>query len=378
MSCSISVSHFGLSYALNATKGLASKKQSMPILKHVWLKAQGKTLTITSSDLDVFVTTKIPATFSEDIEVCLPSKELLGIVKALPKGGDLEIVIDGDSEYPKCVIKSGDTELKIEALAAQLFPVVPSCEDLSWQEGSARTFAEAMDKVLFSACQDFCRPSIYGVRLDPTANFETTFVATNGHRLTTYRTHFIELLEPVTLYHAGVVEVMKVLDLQKKSKSPLSVAFARGHVFFQRGDCLIAMKRVEEDYPDYEQVIPRDSSDLIQLDRNKLLDLLKRVTALSKAKGQGVTCTFSSGKMTVTCESKAGTTTDSMPANWASTKSEDPSKISFNVGYLTEALKSLTGDKIYMEMTSMLDPALLRSGDDEDRHHICVVMPMRL
>ena len=169
----------------------------------------------------------------------------------------------------------------------------------------------------------------------------------------------------------GLSELRKLVE---DGEGSWRVSFTDTEAVFQRESMAFSMRLLEGEFPDYNQVIPDNWQRRLLLQREGLIQTLRRVSILAAEKTHPVRFTISDGLLTVTArQPEAGEATEEIEA-----KVEGESlEVGFNARYFRDVLAAVSTDTVAVEIGDSLSPCLIKPGDGES-DELYVIMPMRL
>lgn len=320
-------------------------RNTIPILGTVRLIADGTTLTVTGTNLDVEIAGSVPATGT--LSACVDAKLLSGIVS---KAGS-EISMETDTG--QLVVKSGRSRFKLPTLPVEDFPSFNHGDfPVTFEADLAALFAP----VAFAMSAEETRYYLNGIYLEPTAA-----TATDGHRLAHAKAD-LPAFQPI-------IVPRKTVGILPKGSATVSVSTTKIRV--SSGDTTLTSKLIDGNFPDYQRVIPTQNDKIVLVDRAALASAVARVATVSGERGRAVKLEVVPGAINLSVRGDAEAT-DSVEADY----SGEPIEIGFNAAYLSELLANLTGETVRIALNDAGSPTLFTSADD-DRVR-AVLMPMRV
>ena len=370
----INKDHFsnGLQQVLN----IVGSRSTMLILNNVLLEAKEDHITLTTTNLDLGIQCQIKADVSEQGNTTLPVRKLAMIVRELPKD---EVHVEVNDEN-LAQINSGGSDFKIMGMAADEFPPLPTFENRNVFELSQTDFVSMLKSVSYAQSNDENRYILNGVYL----KFEDeklTFVATDGRRLALTAVDMVTGDEndgSLILPAKTVAELERLMGKGEKVK----IAFDNRQAAFEinlddAGDSglvdhlYLVSKIVEGNYPNYHQVIPKETEHRVKIERELMLDCIHRAALVTSDKSNSVKLKMSQNLLEIYASSpEYGESHESMAIAYDGPEVQ----VSFNPHFLMEPLKALTKDEIFFEFKDHLSPGTFKTLDN----FLCVVMPLRL
>ncbi len=359
-----------LKQGLSRTQGLVERKTTMPVLANVLLEAQKDTgLTLSAFDLEIGVVGQHRCEVLKEGAVALPARHFYDIVRLLP---DPNVTLRR-APNSQIEISSGSSRFRIVSTPAEEFPALPKPEAGVGFELPADLLALMIERTRYAISTDETRYNLGGVYLEQLDRGVLRMVATDGHRLSLCEREVsgTEKLEHgVLIPKKGLQELKRLLD---EDGGPCQLAFNKGSAVVRRSSVVMVMRLLDGQFPDYRQVIPKESERAIQLSRGKLIETLRRVSLVSSDKTYGVRLEVDEGKIELTSQNPdLGEAHEEIEAEVKG----GPIKAGFNAHYLIDALSAFSSDQIRIDLADELSPAVLRPvGENGD---LAVVMPMRL
>ncbi len=374
MKFSINRDHFtsGLQQVLN----VVGSKASMPILSNVLIEAENDRISLSTTNLDMGIRCRINAEISEPGAITLPVRKLASIVSDLPS---LEVQVEATEK--KATLSSGTATFVIMGIGPEEFPPLPSFEDKHSFVLPQADLQRMLRSVSYAQSTDESRYIMNGVFF----NFEEgklTLAATDGRRLAV-----ISKEMDVSEDNAGhlilpaktVTEVERLLG----QGETVRIAFNDRQVAFEINSneenadsglvetIYLVSKVVEGNYPNYRQVIPRETDQHIKVNRETLLNTVRRAARVATDKNNAVKVNISEGTVEITGNSPdIGESKVSLNVDYTGPEVT----VAFNPQYMMDPLKALTRDEVIFEFKDELSPGVIRTPDS----FLCVIMPLRL
>jgi len=350
---------------LKSVQNIVAGKGSLPILQNVLIEANGKELKMTTTDLDISIKAICESEVIEHGSTTMPVKLLFNAITKVAEG---EIEIDVDAKE-RATITAGNAKFKIAGLPSSDFPQLPQDENAYMYTLEQATFKEMLRKVSYAASQDDTRRTLKGVLMS-FKDSKLTMVATDGRRLAMVENELEfskEAERDIVLPSKAVAELQRSLN----GESEVSLMIQKSQICVKFEQMMIYSKLMEENYPNYRQVIPQDTAEHINVDRQLLLDALDRASVMTMDEAHSTKLIFENGKLTVTsAASDIGEAKDVVPIKYAGEKIE----IMFNPSYVMDCLKAIDDDEITVNLNDGHSPAIIRCSIP----FLYVLMPLRI
>ena len=348
-------------------QGVIDTRSTMLILSHVLFLVKDGRLFLSSTDLESTSYTSLPINAEEDGAVCLPAKKILEITEKIT---DEDVKISTNKTNQLEVVHTTGTT-KIKTLPAEDFPQIPKPEDFTYVATKSATLSSLIQKTAYAVGGDGLRKNLTGVFFDMTTPGKIRLVATDGHRMSIAE----EELENNT-QESFVLSKKAANELKKFIKDTEIVQIGIGKSFFvcDNGQTSILSRLIDVDFPEYNQVLPRDLSNTFKVERKKLLESLQRVSVVLSDKARGARMLINKNEIEIRSTSDEGETTETIQISEAQNNTE----AGFNVKYLIEALSSFEEEEVFFCVTDEVSPACIYSNKDNTHKQLSVVMPMRV
>ena len=351
--------------SLKSVQNIVAGKGSLPILQNVLIECSGKEATLTTTDLDISIMSKCVCEVEESGKTTLPVKLLFNAITKVNEG---EVTIDVDAKE-RASISAGNARYKLAGLSEKEFPRLPQDTDAFVYTLEKQTFKEMLRKVSYAASQDDTRRTLKGVLMS-FKNEKLTMVATDGRRLAMIEeeVEFPKAAEKdIVLPSKAVAELQRSLN----GEGNLSVIVQKSQICFKVDGLMIYSKLMDDAYPNYRQVIPKDTAEHIAVDRQLLLDALDRASVMTMDEAHSTKLIFESGKLTVTsAASDIGEAKDVVAIKYAGERLE----IMFNPSYVMDPLKAIDDDEVTVNLNDGHSPAVITCSSK----FLYVLMPLRI
>jgi len=373
MKFKINRDHFanGLAQVLN----VVGSKATMPILSNVLIEAEKDQISLSTTNLDLGIRCKIKAEVKETGSVTLPVKRLATIVRELPS---VDVNFDGAPNH-QVKLSSGGSTFKIMGIGREEFPPLPEFGDEKAYTLEQSELVGMLRSVAYAQSTDETRYILNGVYF----NFrdeKLTLVATDGRRLALISK---EMEVPAASAGAIILPAKTVSELARllDKGSKVKINFTDRRAAFQIATdkdtsglidhVYLYSKVVEGNYPNYQQVVPKETHQRIKLERELLLQCVHRAQLVCSEKANSVKIKLSSNLLEIfAASSDFGEAHESMAIGY----SGPDLQVAFNPAFVMDPLKALTKDEVFFEVKDEVSPGVFKTLEN----FICVIMPVRL
>jgi DNA polymerase III subunit beta len=360
-----------LSRGVQTIQSALSSRTTLPILLNFLLETENSKLKLISTDLQMGVKHYVSAEIESEGSITIPAKKFSDILHTLPNGQEIFLSMEADG---KVSIKCGRSRFVIHGTPKSEYPVLPEFNKASAFEISTAALGDMVKKTIFAASSDETRYVLNGV-FWAAAGGVLEMVATDGRRLATVRAKLLpadkqfKVIIPTKILQ----ELLHLLNSMKDMEEErMLVSITENQVAFQTKSTTMLSRLVEGSFPNYEQVIPLKKDIRLKFATKDLLTITKQAALCSADRGGAVKFTLKKGALHVTASSQTLAFDDELPAEY---KGEEFS-IAFNPQYIIDGLKAMDMDKITLNLTTPVNPALIEAEGKDDYKY--VVMPMRV
>ncbi len=361
---------------LGRIQSIVEKRNSMPILANVLIEAPEKgkeaKLHLGATDLEVGIRSLHNANVSEPGGLTVSAKKLFEIIRELPDE-TIELSATANSYLE---INCARSHFTLAGTAASEYPTLPEFSPEKTVPIPAAVLSEMIDRTIYAASVDETRYNLNGVYvevLEDTGGIR--FVATDGHRLACVDR---EIEGDVSALASGVIVPLKGLGELKRLvdedvDEEIELAFANNSGLARRGDVTLVMRLIEGEFPNYNQVIPKNLTRHLTLPTEPLVHAVRRVALLSSERSRAVKLELSDGQLVITSSNPdLGDAREELDIDYAG----EPLAIGFNAKYLLDAINAVQSKEVLFSFQDELSPSKLSPPGDEKT--IAVVMPMRI
>ncbi len=346
---------------------VVERRQTLPVLANFLVQVQGGQLSLTGTDLEVEMVSRIAVEDAQDGETTIPARKLFEIIRALPDGSRITVSQTGD----KITVQAGRSRFTLATLPANDFPSVDEVEATERVAVPEAALKELIERTACAMAQQDVRYYLNGLLFD-LRDKTLRCVATDGHRLalceTTLETSTGK--RQIIVPRKGVTELQRLLDSGDRE---VELEVGRSHIRVKRDDVTFTSKLIDGRFPDYEAVIPIGADREVKVDREMLRASLQRAAILSNEKYRGVRVEVTPGQLKLSAHNPEQE--EAQEEIEADTEVSDLA-IGFNVNYLLDALSALRDEHVVIQLRDSNSSALVREASSEKSRH--VVMPLRL
>ena len=359
-----------LSKCLQMLQGVASGRNTLPILSNILIRAGNGKIEMAATDLEVGIKVNVPGEITEEGDITVSARKLTEIVRELAAEHVVKLSTVGNDRVQ---VESGDGVYKILGLPTDDFPPMPEIDGDSFNI-AGELLISMIDKTEFAASTEEARYFLNGLYFSLTSEL-TKIVATDGRRLAVATSEALLSGEGEGDSIGVIVPLKAIKEIAKIFvESPeVKMSLRENQILFADDDATLISRLVDGEYPQYEKIIPDSNEIKIVVDSEKISGSLRRVSLFSNPKNRLLRVDVKNEGMRVSAKSpelgEAFETLEILSAN-------GEIDIGFDAQYIKDALAHIAPGEILLEFKDALSAVTLRPVESED--HLCLIMPMRL
>ena len=357
-------------------QSIVEKRNTMPILANVLLEARsegdGGVLELAATDLEVGIRSSQPADVQTPGSVTASAKKLYEIVRELPDE-PVHIEVSPDSYLS---IRCARAHFNLAGNSAEEYPTLPTASPGKTVTVQPVVLSQMIERTMYAASADETRYNLNGVFIEQIPDTgKLRMVATDGHRLSYVDRELgseLEGLDPgVIIPRKGLAELKKLVD--EEDADEIEIGFEGNNGLVRKQGVTLVMRLIEGEFPNYRQVIPKETTRHVVLEVETVIRALRRVALLSSERSRAVKFELSSGLLKLSSNNPdLGEAEEELDVDY---DGEDLT-IAFNARYLMDCLAACAAKEIRMGFQDQLSPCQLVPTSDPDS--LAVVMPMRV
>ena len=368
---------------IQRAQGVTEKRSTASIFSNVLLegttqgsgsKGQGEfkgQISIVATDLEIGIKGTYPARVHSEGGIAVSGKKLHEIIRELPEG-EVDISVE-DGKF--LMIKSGNSFFKVAGSNKEDFPAFPEMSEENMVTIDSSIYREMIKKTLFAVADAEARQALNGALLEIEQEGDKRarirMVATDGHRMALCE-RWVEISQTakqIILPKKTLLELRKFLEVNEGIKTGLG----EKQISFKGEDVYLTSRLIEGNYPNYKQVIPPKGEQIVRINRTHFMDVVRRVSVMSREKTRAILVEFSAGKAIFRArDPEIGEASEDIAIDY-----KGPGlTIGLNYQYLLDALESMEDEEVMMEMQTSLSPCVLKQ--ESDPNSLSIVMPMRV
>ncbi len=370
----VTVERAELLKSLGHVHRVVERRNTIPILANVLVRADKSKLAFKATDLDLEVTETIAAEVAPGGSTTVPAHMFYEIVRKLPEGAQVQLESSGDRAV--LAIRAGRSRFTLQTLPESDFPDLAAGEMTHSFKVAAADLKRLIDKTQFAISTEETRYYLNGIYLHAAGSAKAQTlraVATDGHRLAQ-----VELPLPAgATGMPGIIvprkTVSEVQRLIEDSEAEVLVELSQGKIRFTIGETVLTSKLIDGTFPDYARVIPVGNDKELVVDKKEFEQAVDRVSTVSSERGRAVKLSLNSGRLTLSVTNPdSGSATEEIEVEY----SADPIDIGFNSRYLLDIAAQIESEAAVLKLADPGSPTLIQDRDSKGA--LYVLMPMRV
>ena len=363
--------------ATQIVQNMVSLKTALPILSNMLIEAENDKLRLTATDLEMGMHYTIPAEVYQAGSITIPAKKFSEMVKELPDADVLLSTLKNNTMS----VNSENTYFKLLGLPKDDFPKIPQLTEQDVLEISQQTLKNMLGMTIFASSHDEVRYILNGV-LFSVKDRQFRLVATDGRRLALVER---QVQAPNNLNKQVIVPNKAAQELSRilQEEGSVKIIFAENQLMFslkrdpadagRMEDIVLITRLIEGEFPNYEQVIPKEAQNKVKVNTRRLLIGTKRAALLTNQDSQSIRIDLLKDRMVISKNTpELGEVKDQVEVAYSGKEMS----VGFNPHYLADALKNIPEEEIDIEMEGPDKAGVIRTKGAEK--YIYLVLPMQL
>jgi DNA polymerase-3 subunit beta len=361
----LSCSRDELVQRLGVVARAVSTRTAVQILAGVLLHAEGGSLQLAATDMELSLRSSLEADIEGEGAVVVPGRLLVELTRLLP---EQEVQIEHRAEEGVVRIDCGAATYRLNTYNAEDFPRLPDLVSLATFSVDRESLLDTVSRVARSASRDESRPVLTGIL----ARFESgklVMAATDSYLLSVKETP----LEGSAPELEAIIPARALTELSRIAQAgdQLELGVHENQVVFSADGVWLTTRRIDGQFPNYKQLLPEQFEHELSLPRAELLDVVRR-TAVMAQRNSPLRLRFAEGELTVSAQTQdIGEAREALPVAYTG----EPLEIGFNAEFLRDGIESVDDDELRLNLISPLRPAVMKGAGDDFSY---LIMPIRL
>ena len=359
--------------SLSHLQGIVDKKNALPILANILIEAKNDTLILSSTDMDISVIEKLECNVIENGSTTINSQILYDIVRKIDDNIEIEII---SNDGKLLTLRANGSRFSLAALPKEDYPIIDQNNPGVTITVNSRILFKLIDKTRFAISNEETRYFLNGLYFN--INNEDnksviTLVGTDGHRLAKFSHKIdknIDKISGVIIPKKTIYELSKLLS---EIDENIQISISSNKIIFFIANIIFISKLIDGSFPDYKRVIPNDNSNILTINRDKLLSAVDRVSTIANEKSPVIKFKLLSNLLNLnTVNTENSTASEDLNTNY----SGDDIEIGFNSKYIMDIVNNLEDEEISIKLKDNTSPIIAQENSNSNL--VYVLMPMRV
>ena len=341
-----------------------SSHTTITILEGVYIEAIGKEVLFRCTDLSLQIETIVQADVEEDGGIVMPGRAFIEYVRRMP--GETTLI---STEGLRAFIESDRAKMQIQGSDISEFHTMPLVKNEVSVKIGMNVFKDMLKQCIFATAQDESKPILTGVLVEIHPD-NINMVALDGYRLAMIKRSVTGGKEKnVVIPAKSLVEIGRILDDRDQI---ITVTFSRTHVFIDMDHTKITTRLLDGEFIKYKQILPKDHTLRVRAKRSELLEGIERAAIIAREeKSNLIRFKYEKDMVEISSNCEFGNSNEQIEVQCMG----DPIEIAFNSRYLSEVLKVVDDEFVYLDMNNNISPCVVRPVEGEDYYYL--VLPVR-
>lgn len=355
--------------AIQISQRAISTRSMLPILSGILFKAEGNTLSLSATDLEISIRLKVKGKVAEKGSLVMPGRLIFDILSNLE---DPSVELSLVKEKGQLEVLAGESKFDLNVLFEEDFPKIPVASEIAACKVNSKALLRVVKEVTKAASRDEAKPILTGVLTNLTKK-TMKMVATDSYRLALCE----EKIE------AGPEEALNIIIparalrelarmLSATESKEVLIGLTDNQVVFRLDRVELISRLIEGDFPNYQQLLPETYEKMIRMNKERLIGATRRVSLLAQD-STPIKLSFANNLLVISASTQdVGEAAERLDIEYPG----EEVKIAFNPGYFMDGITSIAEDELVLELTDPLKPALIRPV--QGKSFLYLIMPVRL
>ncbi len=359
--------------SLSHLQGIVDKKNSLPILSNILIEAKNSNLILSSTDMDISIVDKLECNVLEEGSTTLNSQILYDIVRKIDENTNIEIISNNGKIL---TLRASGSRFSLSCLPKEDFPIIDKDSEGASIKINSKVLFKLIDKTKFAISNEETRYFLNGLYFnifEENNKTNVTLVGTDGHRLA----KFSHSIDQKTNKFSGVIIPRKTINELSKLLSDIDkeieILISSSKIIFYIEDLVFISKLIDGTFPDYKRVIPNENDNILEVNREKLLSAVDRVSTIANEKSPVIKFKVLKDIINLnTISNDNSTATEDLTIEYSGKEFE----IGFNSKYIMDIINNLEDNQITLKFKDGSSPIIAQEKSNSNL--IYVLMPMRV
>lgn len=358
---------------LNIIERIIGKNLSLPVLNTFLIEAQKNSVKLCSTDLEMGISCWIAGKVEKEGSICVPAKILSGYINNLPNKK-----IEINAKENRLNLECENYKTSITGFNSEDFPIIPQIKEKEFISIDSHKLCQGLSKVIGAVSLSEAKPEISGVSVNFKNDF-VKFVATDSFRLAESTVSFdkpINTEKSMIVPAKTIQEVIRIFHQSEQDRQDLEIYSNPHQILFVKNSQLkiqLISRLIEGEYPNYEEIIPKDFLTKVMFNKNELSQHVK-IASFFSGRTNDLKIKIDPNKKIVEFYSSSPDTGEHKSEIFTQTEGEK-TEITFNCKYLMDGLTNIEEEEVVLELNGEDKPGVLKPSKKKD--YIYIVMPIK-
>lgn len=351
--------------ALISVERSTGKNLTLPVLSTILWVAKNNTLKLRATNLNIGIEIEVAAKIEEEGTVAIRGDVLSSLFAVMQGDSNVSFELQNGN----LSVKTKSNKILIKSVPHEDFPTIPNVEGDSF-EIPIKKFIEGVKAVYYSASVSEIKPEIGSVYIYPEDDM-LVFVATDSFRLAEKKIKIKQKLffDGILIPYKNTMEIIKIFD---SVEGDFTVTFQKNQISFSAPHIYVTSRVVNGTFPDYKQIIPKNSSTNAVVLKQDFISSLK-VSNVFSDKFNEITITIKPSQKLFEIEAKNADIGENTTLLSGALTGEDVSA-KFNYKYILDCFNSITSDSLSLQLSGTNRAMVIHPVSDSSFMYL--VMPM--
>jgi len=358
---------------LTHLQGIVDKKNTLPILANILLEAKNNQLTLSSTDMDLSIVEKIKCNVMEDGATTINSQILYDIVRKIDENSEIEIISNNGKIL---TLRSNGSRFSLSCLPQADYPIIEKDNVGTDIVINSKILFKLIDKTKFAISNEetryFLNGLYFNINTENNVNI-VTLVGTDGHRLAKFSHEIESQVDQVTGVIIPKKTIYELSKLLSEINIDIKISVSSNKIVFLIENIIFISKLIDGSFPDYKRVIPSDNTNILKINRDKLLSAVDRVSTVANEKSPVIKFKLLKDILNLnTINNDSSTASEDLETSYDGNEIE----IGFNSKYIMDIVNNLEDNEISINLKDNTSPIIAQ--EKSNRNLVYVLMPMRV
>ncbi len=359
--------------SLSHLQGIVDKKNSLPILSNILIEAKNDQLILSSTDMDISIIENIECTVLEEGSTTINAQILYDIVRKIEDNNEIEIISNSGKLL---TLRTKGSRFSLACLPKEDYPIIDQENQGNEMKLNAKILFKLIEKTKFAISNEetryFLNGLYFNVNNEENKNI-VTLVGTDGHRLAKFSHEIDNKINEISGVIVPKKTIYELSKLLSELNEDIKISISSNKIVFDIGNIIFISKLIDGSFPDYKRVIPSENSNILKINRHKLLSAVDRVSTIANEKSPVIKFKLLKNVLNLnTINNENSTASEDLNINYDG----DEIEIGFNSKYIMDIVNNLEDEEITINLKNNTSPITAQENSNVDL--VYVLMPMRV